>query len=231
MKKNELNYKQLKNYCNPNVFKFETTDELDDSDLIYGQDRGIKALEFGLSVDSKGYNLYLEGPSGVGKTMYTKKYVSKVASKKKVPDDWCYIYNFDNPNEPIAISLSAGLGKEFKKDMDDFISDIKNDIKSTFVNEDFEKQKKLMQSKFEQNKDALLDKLNKDALKYNFQVKATKSGIYMMPIVDGKTLEEEEFEKLDEKTKKTFEDNSSIVQEQIIDAINKIKLLENENSK
>ena len=231
MKKNELNYKQLKNYCNPNVFKFETTDELDDSDLIYGQDRGIKALEFGLSVDSKGYNLYLEGPSGVGKTMYTKKYVSKVASKKKVPDDWCYIYNFDNPNEPIAISLSAGLGKEFKKDMDDFISDIKNDIKSTFVNEDFEKQKKLMQSKFEQNKDALLDKLNKDALKYNFQVKATKSGIYMMPIVDGKTLEEEEFEKLDEKTKKTFEDNSSIVQEQIIDAINKIKLLEKENNK
>ena len=115
--------------------------------------------------------------------------------------------------------------------MDDFISDIKNDIKSTFVNEDFEKQKKLMQSKFEQNKDALLDKLNKDALKYNFQVKATKSGIYMMPIVDGKTLEEEEFEKLDEKTKKTFEDNSSIVQEQIIDAINKIKLLEKENNK
>lgn len=231
MKKNELNYKQLKNYCNPNVFKFETTDELDDSDLIYGQDRGIKALEFGLSVDSKGYNLYLEGPSGVGKTMYTKKYVSKVASKKKVPDDWCYIYNFDNPNEPIAVSLSAGLGKEFKKDMDDFISDIKNDIKSTFVNEDFEKQKKLMQSKFEQNKDALLDKLNKDALKYNFQVKATKSGIYMMPIVDGKTLEEEEFEKLDEKTKQTFEENSSIVQEQIIDAINQIKLLEKQSNK
>lgn len=67
MKKNELSYKDLKDFCNPNVFKFETTKELDSTDLIYGQDRGIKALEFGLSVDSKGYNLYLEGPSGVRK--------------------------------------------------------------------------------------------------------------------------------------------------------------------
>ena len=59
MKKNELSYKELKNCCNPNVFKFATTAELDDKDLIYGQDRGIQALEFGLNVDSKGYNLFI----------------------------------------------------------------------------------------------------------------------------------------------------------------------------
>ena len=231
MKKNELSYKDLKNYCNPNIFKFETTDELDDSDLIYGQDRGIKALEFGLSVDSKGYNLYLEGPSGVGKTMYTKKYVNQVASKKKVPDDWCYIYNFENPNEPIAVSLSAGMGKEFKNDMELFIKDIKRDIKLTFGNEDFEKQKNLMINKFEQKKNELLEKLNKSSLKSGFQVKATQNGVYMMPVIDGKAIEEEEFNKLDEKTRKTFEENSSIVQEQIIEAINQIKVLERENAK
>ena len=55
MKKNELSYKDLKNVCNPNVFKFETTDELDGTDAIYGQDRGIKALEFGLNVDIKDF--------------------------------------------------------------------------------------------------------------------------------------------------------------------------------
>lgn len=231
MKKNELTYKELKNYCNPNIFKFETTDELDDSDLIYGQDRGIKALEFGLSVDSKGYNLYLEGPSGVGKTMYTKKYVSKIASKKKIPDDWCYIYNFENPNEPIAVSLTAGMGKEFKNDMDLFVADIIKDIKLTFKNEDFEKQKNLMQNNFEQKKNDLLEKLNKTSLKSGFQVKATQNGVYMMPVIDGKAIEEEEFNKLDEKTKKVFEENSSKVQEQIIEAINQIKVLERENAK
>ena len=230
MKKNELSYKELKNYCNPNIFKFETTDELDDTDLIYGQDRGIKALEFGLSVDSKGYNLYLEGPSGVGKTMYTKKYVSKIAAKKKIPNDWCYIYNFENPNEPIAVSLPAGTGKDFKNDMDLFIDDTKKDIKLTFGNEDFEKQKNIMQNKFEQKKNDLLEKLNKTSLKSGFQVKATQNGVYMMPVIDGKTIEEEEFNKLDDETRKVFEDNSSIVQEQIIEAINQIKVLERENS-
>ena len=84
------------------------------------QERGIKALEFGLNVDIKGYNLYLEGPSGVGKTMYTKKYLDTISKKKKIPTDWCYIYNFDNPNEPIAVSLSAGHGKEFKEKIDWF---------------------------------------------------------------------------------------------------------------
>lgn len=230
MKKEELSYKDLKNYCNPSIFKFDTTEELDDSNVVYGQDRGIKALEFGLSVDSKGYNLYVEGPSGVGKTMYTKKYVNKVAEKKKVPDDWCYIYNFDIPNEPIAVSLTSGLGKEFKNDMDAFIQDISKDIKLTFKNEDFEKQKTLMQSNFEQKKSVLLEKLNKDSLKHGFQVKAANNGVYMMPVIDGKAIEEEEFNKLDDDTKKAFEEKSTLVQDQIIEAINQIKILEKQNN-
>lgn len=231
MMKNELSYKSLKNICNPNNFKFETTDDLDSKDLIYGQDRGIKALEFGLDVEAKGYNLYLEGPSGVGKTMYTKNYVTKIATKKKTPDDWCYIYNFEEPNEPIAVSLPAGKGKEFRDDMTSFISDIKRDIKLTFGNEDFDKQKSLMQSNFEQKKNSLLEKLNKQSMKSGFQVKTAKNGVYMMPILNGKTIEEDEFEKLDEKTRKQFEENSVKVQEQIIEAINQIKVLEKENIK
>lgn len=111
MKKNELNYKQLKDYCNPDIFKFDDTSTISGIDTGIGQDRGIKALEFGLSVDVKGYNLYLEGPDGVGKTMYTKNYLNKISKKKKVPSDWCYIYNFDNPNEPIALPLTARTWK------------------------------------------------------------------------------------------------------------------------
>ena len=144
MKRNELSYKELKNVCNPNMFNFETTADITDNDLIYGQERGIKALEFGLSISSKGYNLYLEGPAGVGKTMYTKKYVSDLASKQKTPDDWCYLYNFDDPNEPIAVSLAAGSGKEFKEAMDSFIKDIRKYLKVTFSNEDFEQEKTLI---------------------------------------------------------------------------------------
>ena len=145
--KNELSYRDLKIVCNQNMFNFETTEELEPINDGIGQDRGIKALEFGINVNVKGYNIYIEGPSGVGKTMYAKNYLDSIAPKKKVPNDWCYIYNFQNPNEPIAVSLPAGQGKEFKNVMDQFIKDIKNDISSTFNNEDFEKEKTLISIK------------------------------------------------------------------------------------
>ena len=132
-KRNELSYKELKMICNPNLFSFITTEELEPMVSGIGQERGIKALQFGVNVDIKGYNLYLEGPTGVGKTMYAKNYLNKISKKKKTPCDWCYVYNFNDPNEPIAISLPAGLGKDFKETMDAFIKDIQVDIKNTFL--------------------------------------------------------------------------------------------------
>ena len=226
MKKNELSYKDLRVVCNPDIFDFETTESLESIVDGIGQDRGIKALEFGVNVSVKGYNLYLEGPSGVGKTMYTKNYLDNISKKKKTPCDWCYIYNFDKPNEPIAVSLPAGQGKEFEQAMDNFIKDIKKDIKNTFNNDDFEKEKTLIRQEFEDKKNTLMEKLNKEALKYGFFVKSAQNGIYMMPVINGKTIEEEEFDKLDEDIKKEFEDKSTIVQEQIIQVISEIKNIE-----
>lgn len=225
-KKNELSYKDLKMTCNTSIFDFETTEELEPIQSGIGQDRGIKALEFGLQVNVKGYNLYLEGPSGVGKTMYTKNYLDKIASKQRPPHDWCYIYNFDNPNEPIAVDLPAGQGKEFKEAMEGFIKEIKKDIKKTFNNDDFEKEKALIKQEFETKRSALLEQLNKEASKYDFQVKTAQNGIYMMPVVDGKAIEEEEFDKLDEEIKKQYEEKSTIVQEQIMNVIGQIKEIE-----
>ena len=229
--KNELNSQKLKFTCNEDMLDFETTAELEPIQAGIGQDRGIKALEFGLQVDVKGYNIYIEGPSGVGKTMYTKNYLNKISTKKKVPNDWCYIYNFDTPNEPIAVSLPAGQGKEFKDAMDGFIKEIKKDIKKTFNADDFEKEKALIRQEFEEKRTALLNKLNEDALKYNFQVKTSQNGIYMMPVVDGKIIEEEEFENLDDELKQEYEDKSTIVQEQIMNVIGQIKEIERASDK
>ncbi len=229
MKKNELTYKDLKNTCNPNIFEFETTDELDNVGLVYGQERGIAALQFGLNITTKGYNLYIEGPSGVGKTMYSKQYVSEIAAKQKTPDDWCYIYNFDNPNEPIAVSLPSGEGKVFVQTMERFIEDIKKYLKRTFNNEDFEKEKNLIKQKYEEKRERLIDNLNKETLKNDFQVKAAQNGIYMLPVFQGKTLDEAEFEKLDDSIKQGYEEKSNIVQEQIMQVIGQLKLIEKES--
>ena len=229
--KNELSYRDLKMVCDQKMFKFETTKELEPINDGIGQERGIKALEFGISVDVKGYNLYIEGPSGVGKTMYTKNYLDSISSKKKVPNDWCYIYNFQNPNEPIAVSLPSGQGKEFKESMEGFIKEVKKDIKKTFNADDFEKEKALIKKEFEEKREVVLTKLNEDSQKHGFQVKSAQNGIYMMPVVEGKVIQEEEFDKLDEEIKKQYEEKSVIVQQQIMDAISVIKQIERQSDK
>ena len=229
--KNELSFKDLKMTCNENLFNFTTTEELEGLQSGIGQDRGIKALEFGLQVNVKGYNLYIEGPSGVGKTMYTKNYLDKISKKEKVPNDWCYIYNFNNPNNPIAVSLPAGQGKEFRDNMDGFIKEIKKDIKKTFNADDFEKEKASIKQQFEEKRSALLEKLNKEALKFDFQVKASQNGIYMMPIVEGRVVEEEEFNQLEDSIKQEYESKSAVVQEQIMTVIGQIKEIERQSDK
>lgn len=228
----ELSYKDLKLKCDPKVFNFKTTADLDNADpCVLGQDRGIKALQFGLSVDIKGYNLYLEGPTGVGKTLYTRQYVNLVANKKKAPADWCYIYNFDNPNEPMAISLPAGKGKEFKENMESFIRDIRKDLRNAFNNKDFEKEKALIKQEYEEKRAKLLEKLNEKTSKEGFQIKASQNGIYMLPMINGQPINEEDFAKLDEKIKSDFEERSQSVQEKIFEAIGQIKQLEKANEK
>ena len=230
-RKNELGYRDLKVTCDPKLLNFNTTDDLEPISTGIGQERGIKALEFGLNVDINGYNVYVEGPYGVGKTAYVKNYLSVISKKKKVPNDWCYLYNFDNPNEPVAVSLPAGQGKEFKATMNSFINEIKIDIKNTFSNEDFEREKNLIKQEYETKRNLLMEKLNKKSAEYGFTVKSSQNGIYMMPILNGKTIAEEEFNKLDESVKKEFEDKSTIVQQHIMAAIGEIKSIERESDK
>lgn len=229
---NELSAKDLKEVCNPSSFKFETTKELVDTvDLVYGQERGLKALEFGSDISIKGYNMYLEGPTGVGKTMYSKKFLDKKAEKDKVPNDWAYIYNFDNPNNPVAVSFPAGQGKVFKEAMEDVVKDVRRDIKKTFNNDDFEKEKSIIKQEFETKRENILEKLNKRTMVQGFQVKSTANGIYMMPVLDGKPLAEDEFEALEDSIKKEFEERSNLVQEQVFQTLAEIKSIERESEK
>jgi len=122
--------------------------------------------------------------------------------------------------------LPAGQGKEFKESMDGFIKEVKKDIKKTFNAEDFEKEKALIKKEFEAKREVVMTKLNEEAQKYGFQVKSAQNGIYMMPVIDGKIIPEEEFESLDEQVKQEYESKSLIVQEKIMEAISTIKQIE-----
>jgi Cdc6-like AAA superfamily ATPase len=140
-KPNELLYQELDNKCSIDAFPFKNTSKLGEYEGIIGQERAAKAMKFGLKMKMRGYNIYMSGSTGTGKTSFARQLVNEVAATKNVPDDWCYIYNFSKPNQPTAINLPAGTGKVFQSDMESFVKTIKQEIANAFDNDQYEKEK------------------------------------------------------------------------------------------
>ena len=184
----ELDYTQLKNYCTPDNFPFQTTAELEPLDGIIGQERAVKAFDFGLAVKMKGYNIYMSGPSGTGKTTYACRSAEKLAATEPVPTDWCYVYNFQNPKKPISLYFEAGTGKHFKEDMSKLVAIFKKELPKALQSEDYEKQKMTLLHSYELKQDEILSELHDFAAKYNFQIKHTEAGIYFIPLINGEPL-------------------------------------------
>ncbi len=224
----EIKYNMLRNECKPSFFNFKDTSQIESLEGIIGQDRAVKAMQFGLNVKVRGYNIYMSGMSGTGKTSYAQKYIKKIAINKKVPYDWCYVYNFDKPNQPMAVNLPAGTGKVFQKDMDDFIKILKLEISKVFDSEDYEKEKAEIIREFQDKKAELVQQLSDDAGKHGFKVKTTSAGIYFMPVIEGKTLSEQEYSDLDEMVKHEINEKSNAVQIETLDIIRNIKNIEKE---
>jgi len=219
----ELSYKALRNECDQDFFKFSNTSEIEPLEGIIGQERAARSIEFGLKVKIRGYNIYMAGMSGTGKTSYAQKLIKKMAAHEKVPDDWCYVYNFDKTNEPAALNLPAGMGKAFQKDMDDFVKVLKSEISKAFDSEDYEKEKTEILKVFQNQRSDLLEQLSADAAKHGFKVKTTNAGIYFLPVIEGKTLSEQEYGELDEQTKRVINEKSNMIQMETLEIIRKIK--------
>lgn len=212
-KHKELKYTELKNYCIPEELKFDDTDDLGALKGIIGQERAVEAFDFGIMVKMKGYNIYMSGPSGTGKTTYAKMKAKEVAKSEPVPDDWCYVYNFENPERPKALRFATGKGKEFKEDMGELVELFNSEIQKAFNSDDYEKQKNDITKVFEDKRESLMKDMSDMAKENGFSVKSTNSGIYFMPMIDGNTINEEEYEKLDEETKAQINEASEEVQE------------------
>lgn len=223
-----LSANKLRKECDPSTLNFTNTSELEPLEDIIGQERAVRSMEFGLKIDTRGYNIFMSGMTGTGKTSYALNYVKKIAKESKVPDDWCYVYNFENPNQPKAINLPAGLGKVFQKDMEDFIKVLQLEISRAFDSEDYERERTAIAKEFQIKRAELLEELNEDAEKQGFKVKTTNAGIYFLPVIEGRTITEEEYGELDEKIKQEITEKSNIVQLETLDIIRKIKNVEKE---
>lgn len=217
----ELKYEDL-NYLNIDL-RFDTTDDVPNIDGLVGQERAVRAIELGFSMKKKGYNIYAAGLKACGKTSYASDCARELAAKRKTPDDYCYVYNFDDPKRPKALSFPAGKGSSFRDDMEELAIFFSEEIPRVFSSEEFDADKNEIIKSYQDARDDLMDSMETIAAEYEFGVKTTNSGIYFLPKIDGQTIDEEDYDSLDEELKSKFSKLSDIVQEKASEVMRKIK--------
>lgn len=222
----KLRVEKLKRYIDPAILDFETTDEVPALEGIIGQDRAQKAMEFGVKIKQKGYNIFITGITGTGRTSFAATYIKEIAKKEKKPNDWVYVYNFEKPSQPIAIELPAGLGKEFKKDMEEFVEQLQKDIPKAFESDSYEMQKGEIVKKYQEKKNELIENLNELARNYGFVLRDTRTGLISIPVIEGRQISQEEFQQLDEEVRKEIEKKAAEFEVKAMQVWKEIQLLD-----
>lgn len=219
---------RLRREMRPEEFLFPDTSHVKPSRELIGQQRAVEALDFGLRVRVEGYNIYMSGESGEGKTRYALECAQKAARSMPIPDDWVHVHNFEDPDQPHAINLPAGRGRAFKKDMEEFIRVIEQEIVKAFDGEDYQTERTRIIRQFKDKKDQLVASLSAEAGERGFRVKVNPSGIWFMPLVDGNPVDDEEFKELDEELKSEFSRNMELLQKECADTVRRIREVESE---
>jgi lon-related putative ATP-dependent protease len=209
-----------------------STEELSPLKGIIGQERAVKALQFGLDITNHGFNIYVAGPPGTGKETAVKDFLEEVATSKSVPSDWVYVNNFSTPYEPRAIALPPGKGKEFKADMSQLISEAQRELPEAFQSEEYAEKRDATVRVIEEDRKELFSELNERAREEGFVLQSTQVGIATIPLVDGEPINEKEFMQLSAEKKKEIQEKQQELMKDLRSTMRKIKALQvkiNEN--
>ncbi|MDX9917580.1 MAG: ATP-binding protein [Gudongella sp.] len=191
--KYRLKPEELTSPCKIEELKFDTTGDVKPLKAIIGQERGTDALRFGLKMQKKGYNIYVSGLSGTGRSSFTYSLAEAFAKEQPVPKDWVYVYNFDRKESPKALCFATGNGKKFKQELENLIESFKKTIPETFSGIEYENRKNNIFKITNQKKSDVLKRLNEKSKEYGFVYTPSDQGLISIPLKDGKPINEQEY--------------------------------------
>jgi lon-related putative ATP-dependent protease len=194
---------------------------------IIGQERAVRAMRFGLDIRDWGFNIYVAGMPGTGRTTAVERFLEEIAVTKPTPMDWCYVNNFEDSYRPHALSLPAGRAREFQKDITGFLKTTIRDIHLAFEGEEYAVQQENTLRAFHQQKGQLLDSVGELARQNGFGLQATPMGIIPVPTKDGAPLSDEDFLKLTEDEREKLKATQQQIREAVEAAMRQIHALDN----
>lgn len=207
---------------------FETTAEVSPLTDIVGQERAMQAIDFGTSIGSFGYNLFVMGPPGSGRTTAVTMVVRQKAAKLPAPSDWCYVHNFQNPNSPRAIELPAGMGPRFRRDMQELVREVARRLERAFEGEAYRRERTRLADQLRAAQKEEFLRLEELARARNFSVQQVGQMFGIVPVVDGEPLTPEKYEQLDEETRRRIDEEGQALREAIAEAMRRLRTVEKE---
>ncbi|MGD0158770.1 MAG: AAA family ATPase [Candidatus Bathyarchaeia archaeon] len=222
----ELSAEKIRRECTSDIMPCETTQGLAPLQEIIGQERAVRALKFGLGIRDRGFNIYVAGFPGTGRTTAVRNFVSDLAKTGLVPSDWCYVNNFHNQYEPKAIKLPAGKGTHLRDDMATFVSEAQRALPKAFESEDYGTRRASAIRSVEEERQKLIAQLTKQAQEQGFILQASPVGWLMIPVIKGKPVSDQDFIALDPKIRDAIEKKRGQLTDQFTSAMRQLKELE-----
>ena len=221
----ELKPEALYTKTDPDHIPFDTTAGVEGLDGIIGQSRAVDAIKFGTQIDKQGFNLFVLGPSGIGKQSMIQDYLDNQAQSQLPPDDWCYVNNFAHPHKPYAIRLQPGKGQELCDDIKKLISDARTLMPVEFESDEYRAKLGDIEDKYETLRKDAFDSLVEEATAHDVSLIKGPRGFILGPVVNGKVIDVSEFKKLPEDQQEHISEVIEIFEEKLSALIHKMPSL------
>ncbi len=223
-----LTPEQVYHRCPVDQLDFDTTDSLEDLDLPCGQERVLRALEFGAGMRADGFNLFVLGPSGTGKHELVERFLANYAEQQPVPSDWCHVHNFEFADRPRSMRLAAGEGRQFKKDMNDLSGELRTAIPATFESEEYQARLQELQEEMTKRQHQSLFDIQEEANANNIAMITTPAGFTFAPKRNGEVIDPEEYKNFSDEEKALVESKIEELQKQLQQTIQQFPRLRKE---
>lgn len=230
--KYRLRPEDLRWVCDPATLPFECTDELEGLKGFVGQKRAFSAIEFGLRMDRPGYNLFVVGPSGTGRAAAVKACIEELLEEKKraglLPSvtDWCYVFNFDNPDRPKVLRLPRGEGRMFSRLLEGLLKNLRETIPKAFSSDEYKNQRQILIDEHQKRHRQVLQELEREALEEGFAFRMTSMGPILVPLYEGKPMTQEQYLSLSEEEREAIEARRQKLLNRINEVFERIHQLE-----
>ncbi|NVN92457.1 MAG: AAA family ATPase [Desulfuromonadales bacterium] len=208
--------------CEPEMFEFQSTAELEEPEKTIGQERALRSIEFGLGMVECGFNLYLAGETGTGRTSTIMDLLKKRAANEELPHDWCYVNNFKNQDNPISLSLPAGKGSDMEKDLNGLLRVVRNDIPKALQSKQYALDKTALILENQEKNNRLFAELDTEAMEKGFVLQRNASGLMMMPQIEGRSMTNEEYENLAPEIKARFDHAGNELKGRLADVLSMV---------